>query len=58
MKELEKLELVEVCGGVIQLPFWVKGSIWVLAATYIIDHWADIKSGIVDGYKDGLADNK
>jgi len=57
MKELRSDELVEINGGTLKLPSWFKGSVWVLAATYIIDHWADLKSGIVDGYTDGQNSN-
>jgi hypothetical protein len=58
MKELEKLELVEVNGG---LGVWynlIKKGFWMMLGGYVIDHWSDIKSGIVDGYNDGIADNK
>jgi len=58
MKELLREELSVVNGGTITLPKWVKGSIWVLAATYLIDHWAELKSGIVDGCADGARDNQ
>jgi hypothetical protein len=57
MKELIRDELVEVNGGTLTLPKWFKTSIWVLAASYVIDHWADLKSGIVDGYTDGANSN-
>jgi hypothetical protein len=57
MKELEKFELREINGGEIALPKWFKTSIWGMAAIYVIDHWDDFKSGIVDGYTDGLKSN-
>jgi hypothetical protein len=57
MKELEKSELREVNGGLSGLPTWFKNSIWVLAASYVIDHWDDLKAGIVDGFKDGSKSN-
>lgn len=58
MKELIKNELVGVNGGSIAaLPTWAKRSFWVLAAGYIIEHWAELKSGIVDGYTDGQNSN-
>ena len=57
MKELIRDELVEVNGGTITIPKWFKTSIWVLAASYVIDHWADLKAGIVDGYTDGANSN-
>ena len=57
MKELRSDELLGINGGTLKLPSWFKGSVWVLAATYIIDHWADLKSGIVDGYTDGQNSN-
>ena len=57
MKELIREELIEVNGGTLEIPKWFKTSIWVLAASYVIDHWADLKAGIVDGYTDGLNSN-
>ncbi|MCL6102133.1 MAG: hypothetical protein M1292_06530 [Bacteroidetes bacterium] len=57
MKELGKDALHEVNGGTMTLPSWFKGSIWVIAAGYIIEHWAELKSGIVDGYTDGMNSN-
>lgn len=57
MKELRKNELFEVNGGSLTMPIWFKNSIWVLAATYLIDHWADLKAGIVDGFTDGSNSN-
>jgi len=57
MKELFRSELVEINGGTATLPKWFKGSIWVIAAGYLIDHWADLKAGIVDGFTDGSNSN-
>jgi len=58
MKELEKLELVEVNGGLGGWYSLIKKGFWMMLGGYVIDHWSDIKSGIVDGYNDGIADNK
>jgi hypothetical protein len=52
MKELNKLEMLELNGGAFPLPTWFKGSIYAIMAGYIIDHWPDLKAGIVDGYTD------
>ena len=57
MKELFRSELVEINGGTATLPKWFKGSIWGIVAIYVIDHWDDFKSGIVDGYTDGAKSN-
>ncbi len=57
MKQLERNELMRVDGGYMKLPPWVKGSAWMIAAAYIMDHWTDIKSAIVDGYTDGMNSN-
>ena len=57
MKELNKVELVETNGGSLTIPKWFKTSIWGLALIYVIDHWDDFKSGIVDGYTDGAKSN-
>ena len=57
MKELIRDELVEVNGGTITIPKWFKTSIWGVALFYVIEHWDDFKSGIVDGYTDGAKSN-
>jgi bacteriocin-like protein len=57
MKELNRTELAEINGGNIIIPKWFKTSIWGMAAIYVIDHWDDFKSGIVDGYTDGAKSN-
>lgn len=57
MKELRKNELFEVNGGSLAMPIWFKTSIWGVALFYVIDHWDDFKSGIVDGYTDGAKSN-
>lgn len=56
MKELQKNELMEVNGGYTKLPTWVKGSVWGFVIFEIIQNWADIKSGIVDGWTDAMKD--
>ncbi|MCX6238540.1 MAG: class IIb bacteriocin, lactobin A/cerein 7B family [Bacteroidia bacterium] len=56
MKELQKNELMEVNGGYTRIPSWVKGSLWVAIGFYIIDNWADIKSGIIDGWAAAMKD--
>ena len=55
MKELNRSELIEINGGT--LPSWFKGSIWTIAAGYLIEHWADLKAGMVDGFTDGVNSN-
>ena len=57
MKELNRDELVEVNGGDIAIPKWFKTGIWGVAICYVIDHWADLKAGIADGYTDGANSN-
>ena len=58
MKDLKRSELIAIDGGFAKLPSWVRGSAWMIAAGYIMDHWADIKSGIMDGYNDAQRDNQ
>lgn len=57
MKELNRVELAEINGGYTTIPKWFKTSIWGVALFYVIDHWDDLKSGIVDGYTDGAKSN-
>ena len=57
MKELEKIELIEIDGGTFEIPKWIKGSIWFMIGVYVIDNWPDIKAGIVDGFTDGANSN-
>ncbi len=57
MKDLRREELVLANGGSISIPAWVKKSAWFLAAGYLIDHWSELKSGIVDGFTDGSKSN-
>jgi hypothetical protein len=54
MRELSLSELMEVDGGIAKLPWWVKGSLWGFIAYEIVQNWADIKSGIVDGWADAM----
>jgi lactobin A/cerein 7B family class IIb bacteriocin len=54
MKELNEMELKEVEGGYAKLPSWVKGGLWGLVGVTIIENWAEIKSGIVDGWTDAM----
>ena len=58
MRELEKYELIDLNGGTINLSSWLRGSAWMIAAGYIMDHWTDLKAGMIDGYRDGIRDNK
>ena len=58
MKELKRSELIAIDGGFTKLPSWVRGSVWMIAAGYIMEHWADIKSGAIDGWTDAQRDNK
>lgn len=57
MKELEKVELVDIDGGTFKIPPWIKGSMWFMVGVYIIENWPDIKAGIVDGFTDGANSN-
>ncbi|MCK9639718.1 MAG: hypothetical protein M0R39_07375 [Prolixibacteraceae bacterium] len=57
MKELVRSELMKVNGGLVGLPVWFKNSIWGMAVIYVIDHWSDLKAGVVEGYKDGKNSN-
>jgi len=54
MKKLEKNDLMEINGGYTELPPWVRGSLWGFIALEIIQNWADIKSGIADGWADAM----
>lgn len=54
MKELDKCELQEICGGYTKMPPWVKGSLWFGILCIVADNWPDIKAGIVDGFTDAM----
>jgi hypothetical protein len=53
-------EIKEINGGgpawSSKLAKWFKTSLWALGAGIIIDNWAEIKSGLMDGYNDALND--
>lgn len=52
MKELNKVELMELGGGYTKMPKWVKGGFWFGVLCVVIDHWEEIKAGIADGWSD------
>jgi hypothetical protein len=58
--ELSLSEKKEVSGGLISfpnIPKWFKRSLVGIAIGLIIDNWADIKSGAVDGWEDASQEN-
>jgi hypothetical protein len=58
--ELSLSEKKEVNGGLISfpnIPRWFKRSLVGIAIGLIIDNWADIKSGAVDGWEDACKEN-
>ena len=54
MKELERVELANINGGTIKWWEAAKKGIWFGIALTIIENWADIKSGTVDGWNDAM----
>jgi hypothetical protein len=49
--DLSLTEIMYVNGGEYpKIPTWVKGSIWGFVIGVIIDNWAEIKSGAIDGW--------
>lgn len=52
MKELDRSELMALCGGYTKMPKWVKGGFWFGVLCVVIDHWEEIKAGIADGWSD------
>lgn len=60
VEELSLTEIIDVNGGEIlypKLPKWVKGGVWGFVIGVIVDNWADIKSGIIDGWTDAMNEN-
>lgn len=60
VKELSLSEKKEINGGLISfpnIPKWFKRSLIGIAIGLIIDNWADIKSGAVDGWEDASDGN-
>ncbi len=53
MKDLGKNELFLVNGGMIKISKWIKGGFWLSAAKFVYDHWTEIKTGAMDGWRDG-----
>ncbi|MCE1199844.1 MAG: hypothetical protein LWW85_12805 [Marinilabiliales bacterium] len=56
MKELEKSELMAINGGANLGTKVIKGGFWGVIAAAIIEHWTEVKSGIIDGWNDAMAD--
>ena len=54
MKELERVELANINVGTIKWWEAAKKGIWFGIALTIIENWADIKSGTVDGWNDAM----
>lgn len=54
VKELSLTEAREVNGGIPSWPSWLKKGLLGTAIFLIIDNWEEIKSGIVDGWTDGI----
>ncbi len=53
--ELSDAALLEINGGAVaptKAPGikWYKGAFWVYAAQQVIDHWAEIKKGLKEGW--------
>ena len=58
--ELSLSENKEVNGGLMcfpSIPKWFKSSLVGIAIGLIIENWADIKSGAVDGWADACKEN-
>lgn len=45
---LDNSEMQEISGGA--WPKWLKGITWAAVGKEIIDHWDEIKKGLVDGW--------
>lgn len=45
---LDNAEMQEISGGA--WPKWLKGITWAAVGKEIIDHWDEIKKGLVDGW--------
>jgi hypothetical protein len=54
MKELEKLELVEVNGGLGAWYSLIKKGFWFGLLCTVAENWPDIKAGMEDGWNDAM----
>jgi len=50
VEPLTMQECIEVNGGLIEVPKWIKGLTPVAVGAYIIENWSDIKKGLSEGW--------